>query len=402
MSRIRINWKNPLTRNLIFFGPCDERGTDAVSGLTPTVAGSAKIIRYQFPGPSYFNGFAVDNRAGEAGGDYGAHWNLSSQILAVDGGQELSTMAFIHRTGTPQDWEFYFGIQDEGTENYQVALVKNWTSNNLFIALQGPTDTRNNISSVNGALNLGDGELHVVTARSHASGCDFVHYINGAEFDSGTDSSPTGLTMEIDGLTSPTVAMAALRSDGTDGMTGVVGMGAIWNRELQPHEIKALYDNPWQIFEPQSFYVPVFPYDPNAIVLEEQGPQTVEGTVSFDISTDTSEINLLSAAINQAFTINLSQVEAGELGAITLTITLVDSAGTPLQNLSGLSWAWFDESAINNLTVPPDVGTSATTDSSGLFSVTLSNTTLTSGQTGILAIQDSTGFIYAIYRVELT
>ena len=48
------------------------------------------------------------------------------------------------------------------------------------------------------------------------------------------------------------------------------------------------------------------------------------------------------------------------------------------------------------------MGTGATTDTSGQFSVDLTNTTLTTGQTGTLAVMDSTGYIYALYRITLS
>lgn len=169
---------------------------------------------------------------------------------------------------------------------------------------------------------------------------------------------------------------------------------------LGESDFRSLFQNPWQVFKSNRYFAHVDPYTP-AITVEEQGPQTINESISFDIDLTATQINLLSAAASQSFTINLSETIAGDLGVTTLTITLVDSAGTPLQNLSGLNWAWFDESTVNSATTPPDVGTGATTDSAGVFSVDLTNTTLTSGQTGMLALQDSTGFIYALYRITL-
>jgi hypothetical protein len=80
---------------------------------------------------------------------------------------------------------------------------------------------------------------------------------------------------------------------------------------------------------------------------------------------------------------------------------LVDAAGTALPNLTGLSWAWFDESTPDAATAPVNQGTGEITDGAGEFSVQLTNTTLTSGQTGMLALMDSTGYIYAWYRITL-
>lgn len=177
---------------------------------------------------------------------------------------------------------------------------------------------------------------------------------------------------------------------------------AIWKEHLTDTEIASLHKNPWQLCTKRRLFAHTYPYDPT-IVLEEAGPTIVEGSISFGIAQDTTSINIKTTAATETFSIDLLDTIEGtvDTGTTTLTITLVDSAGTPLANLSGLSWAWFDESAVNSATSPPDVGTGATTDSSGQFSVSLPNTTLTSGQTGMLALQDSTGFIYAIYRITL-
>jgi hypothetical protein len=116
--------------------------------------------------------------------------------------------------------------------------------------------------------------------------------------------------------------------------------------------------NPWQIFKRRQLFAPIFPYDPTA---------------------------------------EITAPLAGE----TLTITLVDAAGSALPDLTGLSWAWFDESTPDAATAPVNQGTGETTDGAGEFSVQLTNTTLTSGGTGMLALMDSTGYIYAWYRITL-
>ena len=124
--------------------------------------------------------------------------------------------------------------------------------------------------------------------------------------------------------------------------------------------LRSFFANPWQVFKPQLRLVPTYPYDPTKVVAVE--------------------------------------APAGD----TLTITLVDVAGTPLTGLTGLSWAWFDESDVNLASTPTATGTGATTDGSGVFSVDITGTTLTTGQTGMLALMDSTGYTYALYKVTLT
>lgn len=131
------------------------------------------------------------------------------------------------------------------------------------------------------------------------------------------------------------------------------------NIVLRSADLQQLYERPWQVFKPRRLFAHTQDYFPPAI-------------------------------------------EAAAPAGDTLTITLVDAAGTALANLTGLSWAWFDESTVNSASTPTATGTGATTNGSGVFSVDITGTTLTSGQTGMLALQDSTGYIYALYRVTLT
>ena len=121
-------------------------------------------------------------------------------------------------------------------------------------------------------------------------------------------------------------------------------------------------------------------------------PTTISGQLYLGIqSADRDTANIRWVPI----TVSLSA--AGDL-----EITLVDTAGNPLANLSGLSWAWFDDGTVDSLTNPVLSGSGETTDANGLFSVNIGGsggTALSNGQTGILMIMDSTGYIYALYRV---
>lgn len=79
-------------------------------------------------------------------------------------------------------------------------------------------------------------------------------------------------------------------------------------------------------------------------------------------------------------------------GVKTITITLVDINNAALLNLSNLKWAWFDFATPNLFTAAPtDKGTTESTDGSGVCTIDLPNTALTSGQIGWLIITDSDG-----------
>ena len=178
----------------------------------------------------------------------------------------------------------------------------------------------------------------------------------------------------LDGVLRDSVATSSSFTEGspfdTIDLGNSFGFGNRWDApsndfmwhdwQLSEDEVRSLHRNPWQVFKPQLRLVPTYPYDPTKVVAAE--------------------------------------APAGN----TLTITLVDAAGTPLTGLTGLSWAWFDESDVSLASTPTATGTGATTDGSGVFSVDITGTTLTSGQTGMLTLMDSTGYTYALYKVQLT
>lgn len=84
----------------------------------------------------------------------------------------------------------------------------------------------------------------------------------------------------------------------------------------------------------------------------------------------------------------------------TVTQSLVNLSGVAQSTLSSVSWAWFDQD-IAVLNAPTDKGSTETTDSSGEIIISLSNTTLTTGQTGTLILYDSTGSKIGAYRVPI-
>ena len=77
----------------------------------------------------------------------------------------------------------------------------------------------------------------------------------------------------------------------------------------------------------------------------------------------------------------------------TISITLTDASNAVLASLSGLSWAWWDDPDLATQVAPTVQGSGASTDGSGVFSVTtLTGSGLTAaGQVGWITISDSDG-----------
>jgi hypothetical protein len=78
-------------------------------------------------------------------------------------------------------------------------------------------------------------------------------------------------------------------------------------------------------------------------------------------------------------------------GLRTLSIPLNNGAGQPIANLSGLSWAFFDQTTPGSLGQPTGKGTNATTNASGVLNLALPGSALAAGGIGYLIVSDTNG-----------
>lgn len=72
-------------------------------------------------------------------------------------------------------------------------------------------------------------------------------------------------------------------------------------------------------------------------------------------------------------------------------VTLQNVSAVVQSGLTGLKWAWFDQTTPDALTSAVDKGTGETTDGFGVLAIPLPNSAKTSGQTGWLIVSDSDG-----------
>ncbi len=76
----------------------------------------------------------------------------------------------------------------------------------------------------------------------------------------------------------------------------------------------------------------------------------------------------------------------------SISVILTDALNAVIPNLTGLRWAGWDQPTLNAQVAPTVKGTGASTNGSGVFSVTtLSGSALTAGQVGWIEITDSDG-----------
>jgi len=81
------------------------------------------------------------------------------------------------------------------------------------------------------------------------------------------------------------------------------------------------------------------------------------------------------------------------LSSITLNVILqlVDRSDAAQASLSGLNWAFFDETLPSNFTAPSAQGSGATTNSTGGLTVDVDGTSLSEGDTGFFIVSDTDG-----------
>jgi hypothetical protein len=75
----------------------------------------------------------------------------------------------------------------------------------------------------------------------------------------------------------------------------------------------------------------------------------------------------------------------------TISVILTNASDVVQASLTGLKWAWFDEQTPDLFDAPAQQGSGATTNGSGVFSVTSVTSSLTSGQRGRLEVTSSDG-----------
>tara|TARA_R110000868_G_scaffold323523_5_gene584456 strand:- start:393 stop:761 length:369 start_codon:yes stop_codon:yes gene_type:complete len=99
----------------------------------------------------------------------------------------------------------------------------------------------------------------------------------------------------------------------------------------------------------------------------------------------------IGQADRQTVAFQYSGILAGAV-AVSISVTLTDASNLPIASLTGLRWAWWDSSTLSTQVAPVIKGSGATTDTSGVFSVTtLTGSALTAGQVGWIEVSDSDG-----------
>lgn len=94
----------------------------------------------------------------------------------------------------------------------------------------------------------------------------------------------------------------------------------------------------------------------------------------------------------QAFaTVGTVTASVGAQLATHVTVRVVDRFGEARPGLTGIKWAFFDQTTLNALRAPTAQGINGATDGAGYMTLPITGTALQPGQVGVLAFSNSSG-----------
>ncbi len=255
-----IDWSNPLTRDLMYFSPNGNSPHDLVGQLELVAGTNAVFTHHHFPDRPNMSGWVYDNSQVAGGGNgwssNGLPTEFSNKIYGREDVEGVTTMAFI-RPDVTGNYDFFFGIREDGTPWYQNALVRASTGSNMEIKRQDSAGFDQWTANGSPLTVTGDGNLHqfVVTSFANGTAMEWAMYRDGALL-----AATSGGTSRLFSLShanfNPAVSIGSWDGAGTDSVEGIIACCAMWARRLREEEVKALWDNPWQIFEP--IRVPIY------------------------------------------------------------------------------------------------------------------------------------------------
>ncbi len=244
----RVDWNSGLSKNLLFIGPVGNGRVDAVTGrpgiaLDATASSTTAMSKKG-------GGIAHESNNNTDGG---LRWADNPHIRDRLSGTGELTMMFI-------------GEIDSTVASYQsiisipYALSNPWSApyhSCSFIrestTTQGRFQGQNTSTYVAQNSSTGfwefDGSFHQYAVTKNGTAYNF--YKDGELFSNHTGSGNTVVATTYQ----PHIFSRNNTAD-AEGTNGRCLLAAIWKRELGAAVIKEMWENPWQIFEPRTIWIP--------------------------------------------------------------------------------------------------------------------------------------------------
>lgn len=250
----RIDWSNPLTKGLVFCAvPAGYTYFDAVTRVFGTVAGTHTKGIYTKQGGYCGSVDGVQAMAASGSTSDIISWPASATLR---GGSLVQTGTLLALAGTTEqvDAKQYavmgncetsgghgFGLAIDSYGAFNRGGIRKWN----YTAKGGET-------TYESLGNPFDNRLHFFGYAFSGNGVSGMWFSRGEArtFSGGaTNGTNTAGRIATINATYPTSAY------GSQNHNCYVALGLMWDRPLAASEYLALYDNPWQLFEPQRAYI---------------------------------------------------------------------------------------------------------------------------------------------------
>ena len=263
---MKLNRPNPLTRDMIY--------AKSFAGIYKPDAAAQSMPKVV----DHLQKITTDDRFGklaymECSGLSGDYFDTGIAPTWADGDE--ITVCIMSR-GTDTDATFVAQREDTTTVAWQLANTIGNTSGGWGWNVGSVSQTPTTLESGGSAS---DGEWHIVHVRA-LFGTNVQLFVDGVVYNT-TPISDTRVPVANAIQMSVGNRWQTYPTTGFEGDIDVAFVG-VWRRRLTAAEIASHAKNPWQVFAPQRFFVPMD--DGGAVVTIEEGPTTT--VIITDVNTN--------------------------------------------------------------------------------------------------------------------
>jgi microcompartment protein CcmK/EutM len=233
-ARYEVDWRNPLTRGLVFFAiPNQRAGPELVGGAKPTVFGNAPLATgiqgVGFSTADDISGWAYDARPDKLR-SIGTGFTVACKVDVVAAQwSKLVSIPYLNSTVWDYPWAA-LNLGASGDANATCATLEMYDGSAVPSALFPP-----------GTVVAGAGQSYIATR----TGTTISLRVDGQTYSPLTN--PFSATAVVFGDSNAVVLLNRSALSPGEGSQGLLYFTAIWNRALNSAECAAIENNPFQI-----------------------------------------------------------------------------------------------------------------------------------------------------------
>lgn len=266
----KIDWKNPLTTGLKFFGSFHEGYPYDYVAREHGIPGSAWRGMDPVDGVMAMTINDLDGRTNAV--EFPKHDEIYNGI------SECTIMCFTrNRSSTVAAGQRPYGYMGTGNDPFYLSLGNDGN----FAAIIRTTVA--SYSSVGADYNV----VGVEPDRWALWGATWKNDTLTGRWQHRKDTSPTatsGVMVDADVNADNVPRLGSANVGGTNSWDGWVAFGAFWDRALTDGEWNAMVDHPWQIFAPQRYFVPTI----GEVIITESTPEAPSTVIITSVNSGTN------------------------------------------------------------------------------------------------------------------